>query len=177
MQPQQSRSQASGKKFERHNYQVIALVTVITVFADLAIAVLVGVIVSALVFAWESAIRIRARKSIDEKGITLEMSSLGTIMEKINEIIDYVNESKKEKPGLLDAELYMLHKKMNEDHAVDLIDYSYGFMIIEEKPTKTELQGFSEWLRKNQEKSESDMEYAIMNLVHKLIEKYKKESE
>lgn len=48
---------------------VITLVTVITVFADLAIAVLVGVIVSALVFAWESAIRIRARKHIDEKGI------------------------------------------------------------------------------------------------------------
>lgn len=48
---------------------VIALVTIITVYADLAIAVLVGVIVSALVFAWESAIRIRARKSVDDKGI------------------------------------------------------------------------------------------------------------
>lgn len=48
---------------------VIALVTIITVFEDLAVAVLVGVIVSALVFAWESAIRIRARKFTDEKGI------------------------------------------------------------------------------------------------------------
>lgn len=48
---------------------VILLVTAMTVLFDLAIAVLAGVIVSALVFAWENALRIRARKSIDEHGI------------------------------------------------------------------------------------------------------------
>ncbi|MGQ8337263.1 SulP family inorganic anion transporter [Sunxiuqinia sp. A32] len=48
---------------------VIILVTVMTVIFDLAIAVLAGVIVAALVFAWENAIRIRARKRIDEHGI------------------------------------------------------------------------------------------------------------
>ncbi len=48
---------------------VIFLVTILTVMFDLAIAVLAGVIVSALVFAWENAIRIRARKSIDENGV------------------------------------------------------------------------------------------------------------
>lgn len=48
---------------------VIGLVTVLTVLFDLAIAVLAGVIVSALVFAWENALRIRARKKIDEHGI------------------------------------------------------------------------------------------------------------
>ena len=48
---------------------VIILVTALTVIFDLAIAVLAGVIVSALVFAWENAIRIRARKKIDEHGI------------------------------------------------------------------------------------------------------------
>lgn len=48
---------------------VIILVTALTVIFDLAIAVLAGVIVSALVFAWENAIRIRARKTIDEHGI------------------------------------------------------------------------------------------------------------
>lgn len=47
---------------------VILLVTVLTVIFDLAIAVLAGVIVSALVFAWENALRIRARKHIDENG-------------------------------------------------------------------------------------------------------------
>lgn len=48
---------------------VIVLVTVVTVFFDLAIAVFAGVIVAALVFAWENALRIRARKFIDEHGI------------------------------------------------------------------------------------------------------------
>ena len=48
---------------------VILLVTIITVFFDLAIAVLSGVIVSSLVFAWENAKRIRARKHIDDYGV------------------------------------------------------------------------------------------------------------
>lgn len=48
---------------------VIVLVTVLTVLFDLAIAVFAGVIVAALVFAWENALRIRARKFIDERGI------------------------------------------------------------------------------------------------------------
>jgi SulP family sulfate permease len=49
---------------------VIILVTGVTVAADLAVAVIVGVIFSALVFAWESASRIRAveRPSKREKG-------------------------------------------------------------------------------------------------------------
>ncbi len=48
---------------------VLVLVTSLTVVFDLAIAVLAGVVASALVFAWESAIRIRARKYIDEDGV------------------------------------------------------------------------------------------------------------
>ena len=49
---------------------VIILVTVVTVLEDLAVAVIVGVIVSALVFAWKSASRIIAieRPSRHEKG-------------------------------------------------------------------------------------------------------------
>ncbi|WP_316813743.1 SulP family inorganic anion transporter [Pedobacter heparinus] len=46
------------------------LVAAITVWLhNLALAVLIGVIISALVFAWESAKRIRARKYTDENGI------------------------------------------------------------------------------------------------------------
>jgi SulP family sulfate permease len=41
---------------------VLISVSVLTVVFDLAIAVIVGIIMSALVFAWESAKRIRARK-------------------------------------------------------------------------------------------------------------------
>ena len=41
---------------------VIVIVTGVTVYADLAIAVVVGVIVSALAYAWNNATRIRARR-------------------------------------------------------------------------------------------------------------------
>jgi len=43
---------------------------VITVILhNLALAVLIGVIISALVFAWDNAKRIRARKYVDENGV------------------------------------------------------------------------------------------------------------
>lgn len=49
---------------------VMVLVALITVLLhNLALAVLVGVIISALVFAWENAKRIRARKFVDENGV------------------------------------------------------------------------------------------------------------
>ena len=48
---------------------IMMLVTVVTaVLHNLALAVLLGVVVAALVFAWDNAIRIRARKHIDEQG-------------------------------------------------------------------------------------------------------------
>jgi SulP family sulfate permease len=48
---------------------VMLTVTILTVVYDLALAVIAGVVVSALVFAWENALRIRARKRVDEHGI------------------------------------------------------------------------------------------------------------
>ncbi|NQZ75705.1 MAG: SulP family inorganic anion transporter [Ekhidna sp.] len=47
---------------------VLITVSAVTVWQDLAIAVIVGVIMSALVFAWQNATKIRARKSIKEDG-------------------------------------------------------------------------------------------------------------
>ncbi|MCL4152192.1 UNVERIFIED_CONTAM: hypothetical protein GTU68_006831 [Idotea baltica] len=47
---------------------VLILVSGLTVIFDLAIAVIAGVIVSALVFSWENAKRIRARKRVREDG-------------------------------------------------------------------------------------------------------------
>ncbi len=45
---------------------LVALITVL--LHNLALAVLVGVVIAALVFAWDNAKRIRARKHIDEQG-------------------------------------------------------------------------------------------------------------
>ena len=55
------------RRMPKSDVLVMVLVTLVTVFLhNLALAVLVGVIISALVFAWDNAIRIRARKYIDE---------------------------------------------------------------------------------------------------------------
>jgi SulP family sulfate permease len=57
-------------KMPRQDIFVGISVAAITVWLhNLALAVLIGVIISALVFAWESAKRIRARKYLDEKGV------------------------------------------------------------------------------------------------------------
>jgi len=57
-------------KMPKHDIFVGMLVALVTiVFHNLALAVLVGVIIAALVFAWESAKRIRARKHVDKDGV------------------------------------------------------------------------------------------------------------
>lgn len=55
-------------KIPKMDLFVLILVSALTVIFDLAIAVISGVIVSALVFSWENATRIRARKRIKEDG-------------------------------------------------------------------------------------------------------------
>lgn len=56
-------------KMPKQDIFVGITVAAITIYLhNLALAVLIGVIISALVFAWESAKRIRARKYIDEDG-------------------------------------------------------------------------------------------------------------
>ncbi|MCX2718345.1 SulP family inorganic anion transporter [Lentiprolixibacter aurantiacus] len=58
------------RRMPKSDVLVMVLVTLVTVFLhNLALAVLVGVIISALVFAWDNAKRIRARKHIDENGV------------------------------------------------------------------------------------------------------------
>jgi len=55
-------------KIPKTDIFVLILVSTLTVIFDLAIAVISGVIVSALVFAWENARRIRARKRFKKDG-------------------------------------------------------------------------------------------------------------
>lgn len=57
-------------KMPKNDVFLVIIVALITVLLhNLALAVLIGVIISALVFSWESAKRIRARKFIDENGV------------------------------------------------------------------------------------------------------------
>ena len=57
-------------KMPKSNIFVMVMVTLVTVFLhNLALAVIIGVIIAALVFAWDNAKRIRARKSVDANGV------------------------------------------------------------------------------------------------------------
>jgi SulP family sulfate permease len=57
-------------KMPKSDVFLMVLVTLITAFLhNLALAVLVGVILAALFFAWDNAKRIRARKNIDANGV------------------------------------------------------------------------------------------------------------
>lgn len=57
-------------KMPKSDILVMVMVTLVTVLLhNLALAVIIGVIISALVFAWDNAKRIRARKHIDENGV------------------------------------------------------------------------------------------------------------
>jgi len=75
---------------------VMVLVTLVTViFHNLAIAVIIGVVISALAFAWESAKRIRARKFVDQNGIKhyeifgpLFFGSVAAFLEKFDVLND-----------------------------------------------------------------------------------------
>lgn len=83
-------------KMPRHDIFVGILVAAITVLLhNLALAVLIGVIISALVFAWESAKRIRARKYLDSDGVKhyeifgpLFFASVSTFTEKFDVLSD-----------------------------------------------------------------------------------------
>lgn len=58
------------RRMPKSDILVMVLVTGVTVVLhNLALAVLIGVIISALVFAWDNAKRIRARKRVDEDGV------------------------------------------------------------------------------------------------------------
>ncbi len=56
-------------KIPKVDMVVMLVVSLITVIEDLAVAVLIGVILSALAYAWGNAQRIRARKHIDKDGV------------------------------------------------------------------------------------------------------------
>jgi len=82
-------------KMPKWDLFVIVLVTLLTVFLDLALAVLAGVIIAALRFAYENAKRIRARKRIDANGVKhyeiygpLFFGSVQTFSEKFDPLND-----------------------------------------------------------------------------------------
>ena len=114
-------------KMPRHDIFIGILVAVITVvLRNLALAVLIGVIISALVFAWESAKRIRARTHIDENGVkhyeiygplffgsTMNFADKFDVANDPNEVIIDFKESRINDMSAIDA-LNSITKKYND---------------------------------------------------------------
>lgn len=148
-------------KMPKSDVLVGILVAAITVaLHNLALAVFVGVIVSALVFAWDNAKRIRARKSTDENGIKvyeiygpLFFGSTSNFMDKfdINEDPDHIiidfKESRVVDMSAIEILKKLIHKyqdlnkKVTLRHlspdCVRLLDQAKGFIEvdIEDDPT------------------------------------------
>ncbi|WP_292010246.1 SulP family inorganic anion transporter [Chryseobacterium sp.] len=104
----------------------VALITII--LHNLALAVLVGVIISALVFAWDNAKRIRARKFIDDHGVKhyeiygpLFFGSVAAFTEKFDpmgdpdEVVVDFKESRIVDMSAIDA-LNKLSKRYHQQH-------------------------------------------------------------
>ena len=120
-------------KVPRSDVFVIILVSSLTVIFDLAIAVFAGVIVSALVFSWENAKRIRARKRMKPDGTKvyeiwgpLFFGSISAFNEKFdvkndpdNVEIDFV-ESRISDHSALEAILNLVKKYEAENKTIHL---------------------------------------------------------
>ena len=97
---------------------VLIVVSLVTVWQDLAIAVLVGVIISALVFAWKNALMIRARKKIKADG-TKVYEIWGPLffgsVQNFNAKFDVKNDPDK-------IEIDFIESKVNDHSGIEAID-------------------------------------------------------
>jgi len=130
-------------KIPRTDLFVLILVSGLTVIFDLAIAVIAGVIVSALVFSWENAIRIRARKRIKEDGTKiyeiwgpLFFGSISAFMEKFDVKndpdtveIDFI-ESRVSDHSAIEAIFNLVNKYESEGKTVKLKHLSEDCKIL-----------------------------------------------
>lgn len=123
---------------------VLVIVSAVTVIYDLAIAVFVGVIISALVFAWENAKKIRARKRVSDDGKTktyeiwgpLFFGSIQAFNEKFdvkndpdNVIIDFV-ESRVSDHSALEAIFNLVNKYEAEGKKIKLKHLSTDCKVL-----------------------------------------------
>ncbi|VAW72683.1 Sulfate permease [hydrothermal vent metagenome] len=97
---------------------VLVLVSGVTVATDLAIAVVVGVIVSALVFAWEHAKHIRVDSYIDEQGSKVYELHGPLFFASVKNFQDLFNI--KEDPD--DVIIEFQHSRVMDHSAIEAID-------------------------------------------------------
>lgn len=124
-------------KIPRPDAIVIVAVSVVTVFTNLAVAVAVGIIISALVFAWEKGKHISAKTCIDEHGTKVyklegplffgsahAFSELFTINEDPTEVVIDFNLSRVYDHSALDALHALTEKYAAVDKRLHLLNLS-----------------------------------------------------
>lgn len=97
---------------------VLILVSAVTVATDLAIAVVVGVIVSALVFAWEHAKHIRVESRINEQGSKVYELHGPLFFASVKNFQDFFNI--KDDPD--DVIIEFQHSRVMDHSAIEAID-------------------------------------------------------
>ena len=90
------------RKVPRSDALVLVLVSGVTVATDLAVAVVVGVIVSALVFAWEHAKHIQVASREDHKGSTVYAVSGPLFFGSVTSFLEQFNPSEDNDDVIID---------------------------------------------------------------------------
>ncbi len=97
---------------------ILVLVSAVTVFTDLAIAVVVGVIVSALVFAWEHAKHINIKTYDDERGSRVHELNGPLFFGSVKNFLELFNPE--EEPG--DVIIEFQNSRVADHSAIEAID-------------------------------------------------------
>jgi len=97
---------------------ILVLVSAVTVFTDLAVAVVVGVIVSALVFAWEHAKHINIKTYDDEQGSRVHELNGPLFFGSVKNFLDLFNPE--EEPN--DVIIEFQNSRVADHSAIEAID-------------------------------------------------------
>lgn len=107
------------RKIPKHDAFVIIVVTVITVTTDLAVAVIVGVIIAALVFAWQTAKHINSERGINSLG-EIEYTLHGPLFygsaKQFKDLFDIENDPE-------DVVINFMHTRVADHSAIDAIQF------------------------------------------------------
>ena len=107
-----------GGKVPKNDLVVVVVVSVVTIFADLATAVIIGVILAALMFAWEKGQVIDARIEENEEG-TKKYKIYGTVFfGSVLNFRDLFDVQKDPKNVILDLK----HAKVMDHSALEIIN-------------------------------------------------------
>ncbi|WP_236689318.1 STAS domain-containing protein [Photobacterium kishitanii] len=106
------------RKVPKHDFFTIILVTCVTVAADLAVAVFVGVIYSALVFAWNHAKQIYASSHIDNDGTKVYQVNGPLFFGSASHFLELFDATNDPKTVIID----FAHSRVADHSAIEAID-------------------------------------------------------